>query len=94
MSVCTQQNYVVEFKWRPETVVEYMSSPGSSTSSGLARVAYDYYDPDDADGDIVDTLKFRLVLKPDNAGTLMWLIEQSNYPPLHPLTVEHRIHCH
>jgi hypothetical protein len=65
-----QQNYVVEFKWRPETVVEYMSSPGSSTSSGLARVAYDYYDPDDADGDIVDTLKFRLVLKPDNAGTL------------------------
>jgi hypothetical protein len=79
VSVCTHQNYVVEFKWRPETVVEYMSSPGSSTSSGLARVAYDYYDPDDADGDIVDSLKFRLVLKPDSAGTVQLLTEQSDY---------------
>ncbi|KAG5182154.1 CobW/HypB/UreG, nucleotide-binding domain-containing protein [Tribonema minus] len=59
------QNFVVEFKWRPEVIAQFMATPGSSTSSSLARVEYEYFDPEDIDGDVTDTLKFRLVLKPN-----------------------------
>ncbi|CAN0288467.1 unnamed protein product [Ascophyllum nodosum] len=58
------KNFVVEFSWRPETMASFFESPNSSTSSAIVKVEYEVEDEDAYDEE-VDTLKFRLVLRPE-----------------------------
>ncbi|CAM9188744.1 unnamed protein product, partial [Hapterophycus canaliculatus] len=58
------KNFVVEFTWRPETMAAFFESPTSSTSSAMVKIEYEVEDEDAFDEEI-DTLKFRLVLRPE-----------------------------
>ncbi|CAM9196988.1 unnamed protein product, partial [Scytosiphon promiscuus] len=58
------KNFVVEFTWRPETMATFFESPNSSTSSAMVKIEYEVEDEDAFDEEI-DTLKFRLVLRPE-----------------------------
>jgi hypothetical protein len=55
-------NYVVEFKWRPETMKAFFDVEGSATNSALVKICIE-----DADGDssLDDDLKFRINLNPE-----------------------------
>ncbi|CAB1108097.1 unnamed protein product [Ectocarpus sp. CCAP 1310/34] len=57
------KNFVVEFSWRPETMRTFFESGNSSTSSAMVKIEYEANE--DAFDDEVDTLKFRLVLRPE-----------------------------
>jgi G3E family GTPase len=57
------KSFVVEFRWRPETLADFFATPGASVSSSMVRVEYEYTD-EDIDEEVEDTLKFRLVIKP------------------------------
>ncbi len=62
------RNYVVEFSWRPETLVNFFSEKGSfSSSSKLTSIDYEYVDTD-IDEEVEDTLKFRLLIQPAAAS--------------------------
>eukprot|EP01084_Bolivina_argentea_P035492 65833_1 len=64
------RNYVVEFSWRPETLVKFFSQKGSfSSSSKLTSIDYEYVDTD-IDEEVEDTLKFRLLIQPAAASQL------------------------
>lgn len=57
-------NYVTEFKWRPETMASFFSTPSSSTSSGLVKFTVE--DPS-GDMELDDDLKFRVNLIPEQS---------------------------
>ncbi|CAM9141456.1 unnamed protein product [Ectocarpus sp. 12 AP-2014] len=60
------KNFVVEFSWRPETMRTFFESGNSSTSSAMVKIEYEAsVEDEDAFDDEVDTLKFRLVLRPE-----------------------------
>lgn len=58
------KNFVVEFSWRAETMASFFTSPDSSTSSAMVKIEYEVEDEDAFDEE-TDTLKFRLVLRPE-----------------------------
>ena len=51
------QSFVIDFKWREATLVEFFDNPLSSTKSALAKVEYEV-EP----GCEWDSLKFRTML--------------------------------
>jgi len=55
-------NFVIEFKWRPETMASFFENEGSATNSSLVKVTIE-----DPEGDIEndDDLKFRVNLNPE-----------------------------
>merc|ERR1719272_596197 len=57
-------NFVVEFKWRDETMKSFFDVPGSATNSALVKICIE-----DADGDssLDDDLKFRISFNPEGA---------------------------
>mmetsp|Transcript_57760 Transcript_57760/g.137493 ORF Transcript_57760/g.137493 Transcript_57760/m.137493 type:complete len:785 (-) Transcript_57760:213-2567(-) len=55
-------NFVVEFKWRPETMKAFFDVAGSATNSSLIKVEVD--DPE-GDSEMDDELKFRINLNPE-----------------------------
>ncbi|CAM9226310.1 unnamed protein product [Ectocarpus sp. 6 AP-2014] len=59
------KNFVVEFSWRPETMRTFFDSGNSSTNSAMVKISYEANE--DAFDEEVDTLKFRLVLRPETA---------------------------
>jgi G3E family GTPase len=61
----TTRNFVVEFRWRPETMASFFEVEGSATNSALVKVCIE-----DADGDssLDDDLKFRINLNPEEVG--------------------------
>ncbi|CAN0084845.1 unnamed protein product, partial [Laminaria digitata] len=58
------KNFVVEFAWRPETMSTFFESASSSTSSAMVKIDYEVEDEDAFDEE-TDTLKFKLVLRPE-----------------------------
>lgn len=70
-------NYVIEFRWRPDTMKSFFAHSGSATNSALVKVCVE--DPEDSDND--DELKFRVNLNPE-AG------EESSGMQLHRLSLQ------
>jgi len=56
------RNYLVEFKWRPETMKAFFDVEGSATNSALVKICIE--DPD-GDSSMDDDLKFRINLNPE-----------------------------
>ncbi|CAE8620354.1 unnamed protein product [Polarella glacialis] len=58
-------NFVVEFKWRPETMQSFFDVPGSATNSALVKLCVE--DPS-GDSELDDDLKFRVNLNPESGA--------------------------
>jgi len=56
------RNFLVEFKWRPETMKAFFDVEGSATNSALIKICIE--DPD-GDSSLDDDLKFRINLNPE-----------------------------
>jgi hypothetical protein len=57
------QNFLVEFKWRPETMQAFFDVEKSATNSTLVKITVE--DPEDSDMD--DDLRFRVNLNPETS---------------------------
>lgn len=57
-------NYMVEFKWKPETLKSFFDVEGSATNSALVKVCIE---DQDGDSELDDDLKFRINLNPEGA---------------------------
>jgi len=55
-------NFVVEFKWRPETMKSFFDVQGSATNSALVKITVE--DPN-GDDEMDDDLRFRMNLNPE-----------------------------
>jgi len=57
-------NFLVEFRWRPETMKSFFDVPGSATNSALVKITVE--DPN-GDEDMDDDLRFRVNLNPETS---------------------------
>jgi len=62
MQDTSTRNFVVEFKWRPETMKAFFDVEGSATNSALTKISIE---DADGDSDLDDDLKFRINLNPE-----------------------------
>eukprot|EP00903_Cladosiphon_okamuranus_P021241 g19514.t1 len=74
------KNFVVEFTWRAETMSSFFKSADSLTRSTMVKIEYEVEDEDAFDEEI-DTLKFRLVLRPETAGNNEASVDAGAPPP-------------